>query len=62
VSRQERLLDYRARMRHDMDKVLLEYGVSPVSMFGTEQYHDLLEELMECGMFHVERLLMEATR
>jgi len=62
MSRQERALDYRARMRHDMDKVLLEYGISPVTMFGQEAYHDVLEELVECGMHHVEHLLIEATR
>lgn len=60
-SRQERQMDYRRRLLHDMDVVLRSYGVSAVSMFGEEQYDMLLQELVDCAMFHVEHLLVEAT-
>jgi hypothetical protein len=60
-TRMARAADYRTRMRHDVDRVLMEYGVSPVSMFSAEQYHELLEELVECGMHPVEHLLHELT-
>lgn len=61
MSRQERQLDYRRRMLHDVDTVLQEYGISPVSMFSDDQYENLLTDLVDCGMFHIEHLLVEAT-